>query len=101
MRTQVRSLASLNGLGIWHCRELWHRLQTWLRSGVAVAVAQASGYSSDSTPSLGTSISQGHGPKKKKKTKEIGLPLEWINNEVLMHSTVNYIQSPGIEHDGR
>jgi len=31
--------------------------QTWLGSGIAVAVAWASGYSSDSTPSLGTSTS--------------------------------------------
>ena len=33
-----------------------------LRSGVAVAVAGS--YSSDSTPSLGTSICSGRGPKK-------------------------------------
>ena len=48
MRTQVRSLASLCGLGIWRCHELWcrwrcHELwcrwQTWLGSGVAVVVA--------------------------------------------------------------
>ena len=32
-----------------------------------MAVAQASGYSSDLTPSLGTSICQGCGPKKKEK----------------------------------
>ena len=37
-----------------------------LRSGVAVAVAQAGRYSSNSTPSLGTSICCGCGPKKKK-----------------------------------
>ena len=48
---QVRSLASLSGI---------------LRSGVAVAVVQASGYSSDSTHSLGTSICHGFGPKKTK-----------------------------------
>ena len=30
--------ASLSGLRIWHCRELWCRSQTWLGSGVAVAV---------------------------------------------------------------
>ena len=35
------------------------------RSGVAVAVAQASGYSSDSTPSLETSICHGYNLKKK------------------------------------
>ena len=26
---------------------------------------------------------------------------EWINNEVLLYSTENSIQSLGIEHDGR
>ena len=29
------------------------------------------------------------------------LHLEWISNEVLVPSTGNYIQSHGIEHDGR
>ena len=33
----VQSLASLSGFWIWHCHELWS--QTWLRSGVAVALA--------------------------------------------------------------
>ena len=28
------------------------------------------------------------------------LHLEWINNEILLHSTGNYIQSLVIEHDG-
>ena len=27
--------------------------------------------------------------------------LEWISSEVLVYSTGNYIQSLGIEHDGR
>ena len=27
--------------------------------------------------------------------------LEWISNEVLLYSTGNYIQSLGIEYDGR
>ena len=26
--------------------------------------------------------------------------LEWIRNEVLLHSTGNYIQSPGVDPDG-
>ena len=39
MRMLVRSLASLSRLRIEHCSELWCRLQTWLTSGVAVAVA--------------------------------------------------------------
>ena len=37
-RLQVQSLASLSGLRIRHCGELWCRLQTQLRSGIAVAV---------------------------------------------------------------
>ena len=40
-----------------------------LRSHVAVALAWAGGYSSDSTPSLGTSICRGSGSRNGKKTK--------------------------------
>ena len=47
MRTWVRSLALPGGLRIWHCRELWYRLQMRLRSGVAVAGAEAGSCSSD------------------------------------------------------
>ena len=70
MRLRVRTLALLSGLRIQHCRELWCTSQTRLRSSVAMAVAQASGYSSDSTPSLGTSICRGSGPRNNKKTKK-------------------------------
>ena len=38
VRLRVRSLASLSGLRIPCCRELWCRSQTRLRSGVAMAV---------------------------------------------------------------
>ena len=38
-RLWLRSLASLHGLRIWHCRELWCRSQRKLGSGIAVAVA--------------------------------------------------------------
>ena len=69
MRMWVRSLPPLSGLRIWCCCELWHRSQMWLGSCVVVAVVQASSYSSDSTPSLGTSICLGCSPKKKKKKK--------------------------------
>ena len=55
---------------------LWCRLQTRLGSHVAVAVAWASSYSSDSTPSLGTSICHECGPKKTKKKKK---SLLWLN----------------------
>ena len=71
MRTQVQSLVSLSGLGIRHCRELWCGSQTQLRSGVAVAVAWAGRCSSNSTPSLGTSICRGCGPKKQKDKKKL------------------------------
>ena len=33
------SIPGLARLRIWHCCELWDRSQTWLGSGVAVAVA--------------------------------------------------------------
>ena len=39
MRLRVQSLALLCGLRFWRCRELWCRLQTRLRSCIAVAVA--------------------------------------------------------------
>ena len=39
MRLWVRSLASLSGLRIWRCHELWCRLQMRLGSGIVVAVA--------------------------------------------------------------
>ena len=70
MRLEIQSLASLSGLRIRGCCELWCRLQTWFGSGaavaVAVAVAVAGSYSSDSTPSLGISICRRCSPKKTK-----------------------------------
>ena len=66
---QVWFLAPFSRLGIWCCYELWYRSQTWLGSHVAVAVAVADRYSSDSTPSLGTSICHTYSPKKKQKKK--------------------------------
>ena len=47
MTFQVQSLGSLSGLRTQHCHELWYRLHTLLRSGVAVAVVQAGSCSSD------------------------------------------------------
>ena len=38
MRIQIPSLALLSELRIWYCHNLWCRSQTWLISGVAVAV---------------------------------------------------------------
>ena len=69
----VRSILGLTphvDPGIRRCRELWCRSQTWLESGVAVAVTQAGSCSSDLTPSLGTSLCHGYGPKKRGKKKK-------------------------------
>ena len=38
LRWRVQALASLSGLRIQCCHEPWYRLQTQLRSGIAVAV---------------------------------------------------------------
>ena len=70
MRMQVPALALLSGSGIWRCGELWCRLQIRLRSGVVVAGVEAGSYSSDSTPSLGTSLCHVCGPKTQKEKKK-------------------------------
>lgn len=48
-----------------HCRELWYVSQMWLKScmAVAVAVAQPSSCSPDSTPCLEPSLCQGCSPQ--------------------------------------
>ena len=70
MKMWVQSLAWLNGLRIQRCRKLQCRLQMWLRSGVAVAVASPGSCSSDLTPSLGTSIRCRCSPKQMKEKKK-------------------------------
>ena len=67
---QVGSLASLNGFRIQCGHKLQHRSQMSLRSSVAMAMAQAGSCSSNSTPSLGTSICCRRGPKKGEKKEE-------------------------------
>ena len=79
MKTWVQSLVSLSGLRIQRCCELWWRLHRWLRSCIAVAVVQAGGYSSDSSPSLGTSICRGCGSPKKHMLIEYTLLLKHTN----------------------
>ena len=62
---------SISGLAQWvKDLALLCRSQMWLGSGIAVALALASGYSSDSTPNQGTSKCQGNSQKKKKKKKK-------------------------------
>jgi len=76
MRLQVPSLASLSGLRIRLCCDLWCRSQSRLgsRVAVAVAVAEAGGYSSDWTPSLGTSMCCRCGPQKTKRKSVVERP---------------------------
>ena len=62
MRFRVRSLASLSGLEIWCCRELWCRSKTQLSSHVAVAVVWAGSCSSDC---------HGYSPREKKSSKMV------------------------------
>ena len=76
MQMWVRSLALLSGSRIQHCHELWYRSQMWLGSGITVAVAQATSWSSNETLSLGTSTCQGTALKRPKK----GLP-SWLSSE--------------------
>ena len=65
---------STPGLAQWvkdlGCHELWYRSQIRFSSPIAMAVVQAGSYSSNSTPSLGTSMCHGYSPKKTKKKKE-------------------------------
>ena len=60
------------------CHELWCRSQIRLGSCVAVAVVQACSYSSDWTPSLGTSIRCRCGPKKQTNKKNVHLYRAWL-----------------------
>ena len=73
MKLRVRSLASLSGLRIWHCRELWCRSQMRLRSCVAVAVVSL-------ISSPGTSICRGCSPRKDKKKKIVGTAYDFCEN---------------------
>ena len=80
MRTQVRSLASLIGLRIRHCCELWCRSQMWVRSGVAVAVVWAGGCGSDSTLAWEHPYPAGAGLKRQNKQTNKQTTKQKINN---------------------
>ena len=64
MRMWVRSLASFSGLRIRQYPKLWCN-SDMARIPCCCGCGVASSYSSDSTPSLGTSICHRCGPKKK------------------------------------
>ena len=69
MRTWLWSPASLSGLRIRHFLELWCRSQT--RPGSHIAVTVVDSCSSNSTPSLRSSICWGAALKRQKKKKKI------------------------------
>ena len=88
MRLRVWPLASLRGLRIQRCRELWCRWQTWLGARLAVALAQAGSYNSNSTHSLGNSICCGCRPEKTTDKKK-----KYILYDSLIQNFRNYKQS--------
>ena len=98
MRTWIQPLASLSGLRILCSPELWCRLQTWLRSGVAVAVVEAGNCNSDSTPSLGTSICHRCGPEKTKQKTKNKTPNGQKNLSVFEIASFVYPDQPIQEH---
>ena len=70
MRMWVWSLASLSGLRIWHCCELWCSSQKLLGSCFGVAVVYSGSCSSYSTPAWETPCTTGVSLKKQNKTKQ-------------------------------
>ena len=89
---RVQCLASVSRLRIHYYHELWCRVQTWLRYGIAVA--KAGSCSSDSTPSLGTSICCRRGPKKIKIKKGGPVVAQWVTNPTGNHGVAGLI--PGL-----
>ena len=99
MRTQVQSLASLRGLGIQRCHELWCRSQMQL--GFHIAVAVTGSCTSNLTPGLGTSICHGFCPKKQRRRRRrkskvltwsrFGIPMGGGEDEAVTPGTVGDI----------
>ena len=81
MKMWVYSLASLSGLRMWCCCELWCRSQIRLGFYVAVAVVRAGSYSSDLTPSLGLLLGfhMLESSPKKQKNKKLKLSLKKLD----------------------
>ena len=94
MRLQVQSLTSLSGLRISCFREPWCGSQTWLGSGLAVAMVEAGSCSPNETPSLGTSMCRGCSPKKKskKQTKKESYRL-CVREHPVIHANGRWIHS--------
>ena len=74
-RLRIQTLASLSGLRIWRCHELWCWSQTRLRSGVAVAVVQAAATALIRPLAWETSGCRGYSPIKTKDKRQKKKPL--------------------------
>ena len=101
MRIQVQSLALLSGRKSRIAVTCGVGRRCKLRSHVAVAVAQAGNCSSNSTPSLGTSICHRCGPKKAKNKQTKTLLIVKFQAQLNVQSLVQWItmyQSPRINH---
>ena len=92
---QAQSLPLPSGLKIRHCRELWYKSQTWLGSRIAAAVVQTSSYSSNVTPSLGTTICHRCSPKKTEKKKSVLFILFISSQKLVLLSYIFYPSTLG------
>ena len=72
----VQSLASLSRLRICPCHELWCRLQTRLRSHVAVATMAVAGYGSKVVLGVMRNTKEGYGLATKMSTFQPGRQLK-------------------------
>ena len=99
-RRQVWSLALLSGLSIQHCCGLCCRSQMWLGSDIAMAVVQASVYSSNLTLILGSSTCRGCSPKTPKTSKQKTLvqPASLRYFLVPISNSFSFLCIPSISH---
>ena len=71
----------------------------WLGSGIAMAVAVAGNYSSDSTPSLGTSICRQCGPKKMTTTTTTkAIIVESSSSPLLLFGVIHIFDNENVFH---
>ena len=97
-------VSSIPGLAQWvedlAWRDLWCRSWTWLQSGVAVAVVLAGSYSSDLTPSLGTSYAASAALKRQSINASRVRPVRRQNSQQTQiysrgHTCSDHCTSPG------
>ena len=90
MRLRVGSLASISGLRIQRCCELWHRLQTWLGADVSVAMYRPAAITLIRPlawePPYATGAALKSKKKKKKEKKERKKQKKKYNYEVLCYA---------------